>query len=68
MKRFLKSVMRSFLLAVICFSSGFLLNLCIYESKVKDRNTFIENCIKTGKTEELCIDNFHGFPRREERF
>ncbi len=34
----------------------------------EERAIFIENCMKTGQTEALCIDNFHGFPRREERF
>ncbi len=30
----------------------------------EDKRIFVENCMKEGKTQELCTDNFYGFPRQ----
>ena len=51
------------LFCVSSFLSGFIAGAFPVEDK--GRAVFIENCMKTGKTEELCIDNFHGFPKGE---
>ena len=29
---------------------------------VADRNAFVENCVQKGKSKEMCIDKFYGFP------
>lgn len=30
----------------------------------EDKRIFVEKCVNEGKTKELCIDNFYGFPRK----
>ncbi len=41
--------------------TGFSYYLFKNQHEWKKRNIFIENCMKTGQTEALCIDNFYGY-------
>ena len=65
MRKDVKQVIYIILFCAISYFLGFSYAAFPFKKLDKGRAIFIENCMKTGKTKSLCIDNFHGFPRGE---